>query len=251
MSASRDSHNASSHSSRETLGGHSHAHGHFGVEGYGDDICDLKEFGEDLGVEVYSEHYEDGVQEEIAHYEAVVGSFGFYEYASELQFNRLERQFSLIPERHQLLFQQDISEGTSYMPPSERIAKLHKAAKENAHFIDVVLSATEDFLNNVSSATPAEIISRPTQPKAPSKNPLSGFNADKVQSTLCQLAREWSSDGEKERLETFQPIIDALTRLLPVTEHNRYQCTSSIPRVYYDDATERCSLDILLHFGLQ
>lgn len=228
MSDSHDPHNGSHHAVKKSLVGHRHVHGHFSaIEDHGDEDCDSNgEISGNLDVDVDSEPYEDEIQEEIAHYEAVIGAYGFYEYASQLQFNRLERQFALIPERHQELFQRNISETNSYLPPLERISKLHEASKANAHFIDVVLSTCDDFLNNVSPATPAEILSRPVQPKAPSKNPLSGFNADKVQSTLCQLAREWSAEGEKERLQTFQPILDALTRLLPVTNENRYQCTS-------------------------
>lgn len=38
---------------------------------------------------------------------------------------------------------------------------------------------------------------------------------ERVQVTLKQIARDWSSDGETERQQCYQPIIDEVTRLFP------------------------------------
>ena len=180
-------------------------------------------------------HHNEGVellpndtQEEIAHYEAVIGALAFYERASDLQFKRMVRQLSIIPVHHRQLFGPSNNETKDYLSPIERYARLKEASEANARFINAVLSTPDDFLGNVSSATPEEIIRRPTQPSNPPKNPLSGFNAEKVHSTLCQLAREWSSDGLPERIATFDPIFTALETYLPVSNDTRYQCTGLI-----------------------
>ncbi|KAF4756771.1 hypothetical protein FOZ63_031677, partial [Perkinsus olseni] len=41
-------------------------------------------------------------------------------------------------------------------------------------------------------------------------------NISKVRSTLRQFVREWSVEGEEERRQCFEPVIDALKRYVPV-----------------------------------
>ena len=40
---------------------------------------------------------------------------------------------------------------------------------------------------------------------------------DKVSSVLRQVVRDWSADGETERRQCYQPIIDELRTRLPAT----------------------------------
>lgn len=205
---------------------HAHSHGHLHElePRYGDDVH--SEDGEAFSSFDDGQSYsQSDMDEELAHYEAVLGAMAFYGHASRLQFQRLYRQFSHIPEAHQRLFERTSSEDEDYLHPVQRINMLHEASHMNAIFLDTVLARSDNFLAPVVHASPQEIISRPVQPTIPPKNPLSGFNADKVHSTLCQLAREWSSEGAEERLLTFSPLLTALETYLPVSETDRYTRT--------------------------
>jgi len=42
---------------------------------------------------------------------------------------------------------------------------------------------------------------------------------EKVQVTLKQFVRDWSSDGAEERNSCYQPIIDEIVKQFPATEH--------------------------------
>jgi hypothetical protein len=216
LTLGRNTHSRSHHHQHSTEARHSHEHAqqdfHFGLESHRDE----------------EQPNEDDIAEEVAHYEAVVGAFAFYSRSSGLLWRRLLRQYLSIPDHHRVLLEVADNERKHCMAPQERIQLLNKASQVNARFISLVLSQTTDFLNNASPSTPEEIISRSTQPAAPSKNPLSGFNAEKVHSTLYQLAREWSSDGKQERQQAFEPILAALEQYLPVSSDNRYKRTSTI-----------------------
>lgn len=43
------------------------------------------------------------------------------------------------------------------------------------------------------------------------------FDSDKVRSTLKQIARDWSIEGQAEREDSYQPIIDAITKWKPIS----------------------------------
>jgi len=47
--------------------------------------------------------------------------------------------------------------------------------------------------------------------------PYTSFDSDKVKSTLKQIVRDWSKDGEPERKLSYQPIIDEITSRLPAS----------------------------------
>lgn len=240
MDAPHGTHSQESHSHH----GHSHPSPLKHTHSNGNEACNMEndDFLENDGILVDlvdDGPYEDDEKEEIAHYEAVVGAFAFYSAASRLQFKRMLRQFSLIPPRHQMLLEASSKDPNGCLSPVERIKRLQIASDANASFINVFLSSPDQFLENVHLTAPADIIRRPTQPKNPIINPLSGFNADKVQSTLCQLVREWSSEGLPERVSTFSPIIEALDRYLPVHQNNRYHRTSIIISRFTGTKTEK------------
>jgi len=41
------------------------------------------------------------------------------------------------------------------------------------------------------------------------------FEMEKVQSILKQIVRDWSKDGEGERLSCYEPVIGTIRRLFP------------------------------------
>jgi hypothetical protein len=50
---------------------------------------------------------------------------------------------------------------------------------------------------------------------------VSSMDMDKVKTTLKQFVRDWSQDGEQERLVCYTPIIDEIKRRFPIpTETN-------------------------------
>lgn len=205
---------------------HTHEHGHFAEVGarYGEE----EEEDAASGFEYDAEDANGDVDEEIIHFEAVTGAMAFYEIASRLQFQRLTRHFLSIPPEHQKLFDKSSSEESGCIHPLKRIHMLNEAAKTNTAFLERVLAKSANFLYPAQPSAPRDIISRKVQPRVPHKNPLSGFNADKLHSTLCQIAREWSSDGQNERIMTFNPILEALDKYLPVDKENMYSRTSSL-----------------------
>uniref|UniRef100_A0A0G4HL64 carnosine N-methyltransferase n=1 Tax=Chromera velia CCMP2878 TaxID=1169474 RepID=A0A0G4HL64_9ALVE len=48
-------------------------------------------------------------------------------------------------------------------------------------------------------------------------HPTASRNISKVRSTLRQFVRDWSTEGEQERRECYQPLLDALEEYLPVS----------------------------------
>ena len=49
------------------------------------------------------------------------------------------------------------------------------------------------------------------------------------QAVLHSLAREWASEGLQERKSTFDPIMEELSRVLPVTMENAYKQKILVP----------------------
>jgi len=43
----------------------------------------------------------------------------------------------------------------------------------------------------------------------------SEFDMDKVKSTLKQIVRDWSKEGEAERVSCYKPVIDTIVQLFP------------------------------------
>ena len=43
------------------------------------------------------------------------------------------------------------------------------------------------------------------------------MDMDKVKTTIKQFIRDWSQDGEQERLVCYGPIIDEVQRRFPIT----------------------------------
>jgi len=50
----------------------------------------------------------------------------------------------------------------------------------------------------------------------------SEFDMDKVKSTLKQIVRDWSTDGEAERASCYKPVIDTIVRLFPSDQWSVY-----------------------------
>ena len=46
---------------------------------------------------------------------------------------------------------------------------------------------------------------------------VTSMDMDKVKTTIKQFVRDWSKDGEQERLVCYAPIIDEVQRRFPIT----------------------------------
>jgi len=46
---------------------------------------------------------------------------------------------------------------------------------------------------------------------------------DKVKSILKQVVRDWSTEGETERISCYKPVIDAVVRLFPSDKWSVYE----------------------------
>ncbi|CAI2323507.1 unnamed protein product [Caenorhabditis sp. 36 PRJEB53466] len=60
------------------------------------------------------------------------------------------------------------------------------------------------------------------------RRPTNEFNS-KVLSTLRQICREWSSEGEPERTATFLPIVEELNRIYPKNVSARHEIRILVP----------------------
>lgn len=78
--------------------------------------------------------------------------------------------------------------------------------------LDLCIGMNDQFTKELASKI-AEQWGVPSDPSLWA--PATDNDYDKVRVTLLQLAREWSTDGEKERLETFGRITDTLETLYP------------------------------------
>jgi len=56
------------------------------------------------------------------------------------------------------------------------------------------------------------------------------FEMDKVKSILKQVVRDWSEDGEDERISCYKPVVSTITRLFPSDQWlvNIWQMTSML-----------------------
>lgn len=86
--------------------------------------------------------------------------------------------------------------------------------------MEMCISMNEEFCRQLTTAVAQEW---GISPDASTWAPASSSDFDKVRSTLLQLSREWSSDGQEERDKSVGRIVAEITALFPDVEARQHR----------------------------
>lgn len=89
----------------------------------------------------------------------------------------------------------------------ESLHKIRDAIHTNYQVINVMIKTIDQLFLNDNESTYRD--------NAGELCKVGQNEIERVQVTLKQIARDWSSDGETERQQSYQPIIDEVSRLFP------------------------------------
>jgi len=151
-------------------------------------------------------------REEAEHFEAVARAFGLYGTLGEAWVARCEAEYALLPPAHRALL--------TKVGLTARHAALRQAVRQNAQFTALLVGEHQRnsgvFENSRPPERPAERLTEAAERLAASE-----FYADKVRTTLVQIARDWSEEGRSERDAAYGPLLEALERRWPEVAQRR------------------------------
>ncbi|XP_011500547.1 PREDICTED: UPF0586 protein C9orf41 isoform X2 [Ceratosolen solmsi marchali] len=150
--------------------------------------------------------YED--EEEKKHFQRIVSAFKYYKPHSLQRVKKTERYLLSLPPHHQKLL-------TKYR---EHLVDVKRCIENNDEIIKLIIKDVTHIFENVSptsSSTDSTLSHRPIM-----------ADQEKVQATIKQLVRDWSTEGTEERRTCYQPIIDEIISKFPL-EH----CTPADIRI--------------------
>jgi carnosine N-methyltransferase len=140
----------------------------------------------------------DDEQLEREHFRRIVNAFRFYKGHSLQRVYRTEKYLKSLPEPHIRLLD-------NY---AKHLDKVRLAIEHNYEIIKVIVRDVAHMFENVDHSDESD------------QNPIaraSVMDMDKVQSTIKQFVRDWSSEGAEERKACYQPIIDEIEQRFPLT----------------------------------
>ena len=153
-------------------------------------------------------------EEEEYHFQRVIGSFVGYEGVAMAEAERTRRAASrLRPEGHAML-----PEGAL----ERRVKALEEGARRNSAFLNEVVRNQGGF-GPLNAA--ALVNQRHLHPRARPRRADHG----KVRSTLQSVVREWTTEGEIERRQAYEPLLDELERSFPLEKEKRAAVRVLIP----------------------
>jgi len=142
-------------------------------------------------------------EEERMHFQKVTNAFRSYKKYSMAAIHKREEYLSKLPVEHQKLLRkhgyQDV------------LDDLKQAVEQNNDIIVHILKDVEGVFENVSYASKADV--------DPRMRPGS-VDMDKVQSTVKQIVRDWSSVGKEEREKCYRPLLNTLLAIYPANRNN-------------------------------
>ncbi|XP_073240497.1 carnosine N-methyltransferase-like [Porites lutea] len=132
----------------------------------------------------------------------VIEAFLYYKEYSLRKLQRTKENYTFLPRRHK------------EMLPNfkDHLKKIEQCIEENQKFLFNIVSETNEMFENRDSTRIRGA------PNDPASQPISGFDMDKVITTMKQFVRDWSDEGKSERDACYKPIIDEILRLFPVRE---------------------------------
>lgn len=143
----------------------------------------------------------------------VVEAFLYYKDFSLRKLQRVKTNFKLLPKRHREML-------PNY---KDHILKIEKCIEENQKFLFDIVSHTSEMFENRNHAR------IPSAPSDPANQPISGFDMEKVTTTLKQFVRDWSDEGRAERDACYKPITEEIQRLFPGSECSRGGVSILVP----------------------
>ncbi|XP_033213819.1 carnosine N-methyltransferase isoform X2 [Belonocnema kinseyi] len=149
-----------------------------------------------------NETYED--EEERKHFQRIVSAFKYYKPHSMQRVKKTETYLLTLPAHHLKLlskYRDHLHEVKRCIENNDDIIKL--IIKDVAHIFENVNPATSE---NESTLNPRPVMA----------------DQEKVQATIKQLVRDWSTEGTDERNACYQPIIDEILNQFPLD-----YCTAS------------------------
>ncbi|KAF8955490.1 hypothetical protein BGZ46_002630 [Entomortierella lignicola] len=191
MSASTHDHHQHDHSHDHIHGhGHSHDHSHDHGHSHGSESRGFGGTGE--------EEIEDDIHEETLHFHKIIKAFSQYKSSAMYANHRRRTDFYSLPERQQKML-------PSYL---ERMEKIDTAIEANYEIIKIICEDQQIFVNDDRPRTKLDTIDRGKNAAALR---IRQQDMEKVQGTLKQFVRDWSSGGKPEREAVYDPILKELT----------------------------------------
>ncbi|XP_008209419.1 carnosine N-methyltransferase isoform X1 [Nasonia vitripennis] len=148
--------------------------------------------------------YED--EEEKKHFQRIVSAFKYYKPHSLQRVKKTERYLLSLPPHHQKLL-------SKYR---EHLQEVKRCIENNDDIIKLIIKDVAHIFENVTPASSATDSVRPVS-MALAHRPIMA-DQEKVQATIKQLVRDWSTEGIEERRTCYQPIIDEILNQFPL-EH--------------------------------
>ncbi|KAK4029622.1 hypothetical protein OUZ56_022594 [Daphnia magna] len=147
--------------------------------------------------------------EEKEHFQRIVNAFRYYRSFSLQRLASSDTYVSTLPQHHQKLL-------TSYRSHLEDI---RTCVEHNYEIIKLITADVATLFENVKhDAGQVKSKVHPTM-----------SDMEKVQSTLKQIVRDWSKDGEQERAACYDPIIEEIEHKFPPGERALEQVQILVP----------------------
>jgi len=140
---------------------------------------------------------EDYDAEERAHFQSVISVFKSYRPITDEWINGKLRFVAAMPQDQRSLLR----------PYEQHMARVRKAAQQNARVVEEVIKDVETMFENVQHEGSQ---SAKHVPSAADRAEL-----NKLHTTLSQLVRDWSESGRPERQQCYGPILSALKAHFP------------------------------------
>jgi len=145
---------------------------------------------------------QDDIEEKL-HFQKVANAFRSYKKHSINTVHKKEEYLNRLPIEHQKLLRKHGYQDT--------LDDLKQAVEKNMEVIQHILLDVDGMFENVSHQKDAKEVDPRVRPTA--------MDMDKVQSTIKQIVRDWSSAGAEERAKCYDPLLAALDSLHPDNRH--------------------------------
>jgi len=159
-------------------------------------------------------------EEEQRHFQHVIDTFMYYKTFSMRQLERKIKSFESIPKHHQMM-----------VPTlTHRLEKMKDAIDANSKFLKDIIEPTREMFENSNVSDARNELNR---------TPVTSDGSDRVRTTIKQFVRDWSSEGQHERKQCYEPIYKELEILFPEHSYDRSDVSILIPgaglgRLMYD-----------------
>ncbi|XP_064645722.1 carnosine N-methyltransferase-like [Lineus longissimus] len=143
------------------------------------------------------------------HFQRIVNAFRCYRIHAWKSVQDAEKNYRDLPERHKKLIPNFL----------ENLDDIRLSIDHNNEIIKLIVQTTAGIFENADR--------HPENGKI--TQAASEFDMDKVRTTLKQVVRDWSTDGEAERIACYKPVIDDIKEKFPCDNCNRTDVKILVP----------------------